>query len=202
MAQAKQIAMLKETRAHLMKQLEDAKALANQTVIQLTEPQEVGMSRRRSDDEEDDYDDDGPRVRRRAAPMIPQWASTSSCLDEDSYGEPSAMRYRGGEVSDDDDDTLPQYRSLSANPSSIIASSTGPADEFDGDMEFNDEPPTYRGHGDTQGKAAAGAAPAKTLDVSVVQELGASFKAFVAQGSAADEKQILQQLNRVMEVLG
>jgi len=196
---AKQIEFLMSTQAALKKHLEAAKAAADRTLIQVAEAEAGGKRSRRGHDDID-AEREAPRsmYRSLSSPHHDEF-DEESMVDHYSGGAGGGL-YRGVEDDSDEDDPTPRYRSASAVSIDVIPSSTGPADEFDGELALGDEP-TYRGSGEQAIGTDAGTL-AKKLDVDAVRQLASSLSDLVAQGSAADEKVILHQLQRVMEVLG
>uniref|UniRef100_A0A7S2BM07 Uncharacterized protein n=2 Tax=Haptolina brevifila TaxID=156173 RepID=A0A7S2BM07_9EUKA len=189
-----QLAALQVTNQLLTKQLADAKEAANRTLIEVTAVEEVGNRRRRAREDDIDVDESRRPDDRQRYRSSPSSGNHGDSLDEDSIGmgeySMGQVQYRGG--GDDSDDDEPHYRALP-----ILASSSGPADEFDSEVVIDDEPPTYR-------SAAANHAgdSRKPLDTGVLQELVTSFTSLATQGRDADENVILQLLQRVMVVLG
>lgn len=212
---ARQIEALKMTQSTLLAALDEARKSCDRTLIEVVGPEEPGKRCRRDDDIDLDGSSSGSGTQKYRS------LSRGDSLDEDAFSSipnyPGAGRsaYRGDDSDSDIDDERPIYRAVT-----ILRSSSGPADEFDGSFADDEEQlPTYR----SASAAAAGAgtsAPGATsalasaspagaaggaqrkLDVLALQELVVSLGALAAKGAAANENDVLQQLQRVKQVLG
>jgi len=189
---ARQIEALQVTQAHLRKQLAEAYADADRTKIELAEPDPGDRGKRGRRDDGDDGHSNNMAYR-----CLVEDSSSSFRMDEASLGSLSLQgpNYRDGSgefwsFRSDDDDDKPCYRGVP-----ILSSSGGPADEFDDCLDEGNV--TYRGSAPAEERHARPQVQRQAL-----RELNAALAALVAQGTAADENQVLEQLQKVKEVLG
>jgi len=184
-----------KAKAALVTSLEEAKAQADRTLMFIAETEGSGKrSRRRSDDDDDEEPLQSLRYRSSSSDRLEAEDSYASLAGRHEEGV--AYGYRGLGSKDDDDDGKPNYRGVSLT---ILRSDSGPADEFDADFADGDElEVTYRSSG---GVTAAGGGERLKPDLGALKELVATFAALVAEGAAADEKYVWEQLERVKAVL-
>ena len=184
---ARQIEALQVTQAHLRKQLEEAYADADRTKIELADPDPGDRGKRGRRDDGDDGHSNNLAYR-----CLVEDSSSSFTMDEASLDAFQGPNYRDGigEFGSDDDDDKPCYRGVP-----ILSSSGGPADEFDDYLDEGNV--TYRGSVPAEERRARPQVQRQAL-----RELNTALAALVAQGTAADENQVLEQLQKVKEVLG
>lgn len=187
------------TQAHLRKQLAEAYADADRTKIELAEPDPGDRGKRGRRDDGDDGHSKSMACRLDAIDGLAEDSASSFTMGEaypDAFQGPNYRDASGwdGEFGSDDDDDKPCYRSVP-----ILRSSDGPADEFDGlgEGSLDEGNVTYRG------SVPAAERPARPqVQRQALRELNTALAALVAQGAAADENQVLEQLRKVKEVLG
>lgn len=190
---ARQIEALQVTQAHLRKQLAEAYADADRTKIELADPDPGDRGKR---GRRDDGDDGHSKSMAYRLDGLAEDSSSSFTMGEAFPESPQGPNYRDasgwdGEFGSDDDDDKPCYRGVPP----ILSSSAGPADEFDGSLDEGNV--TYRGS-----VPAAERHARPQVQRQALRELNTALAALVAQGAAADENQVLEQLRKVKEVLG